>query len=678
MIELKCMLRAWLRGAALCLCAALPLQASAQAAEAGAAKPARLSAEAFMGLAEIQSVQISPSGRWVAMMLLSNSGRYGLGVLDMLVEGTGGAKIVAQFLDQDVVYFDWVNEDWLIFSLGDFELGSAEQRHWPGLFSVRRDGSEPRKLINMQAGLLSPKFTRVFSRHTRVLYVPYGLGDEIIVGWPNQGGYLPYRLNVATGEDVSLAMGTPERVSKWFFDVRGVPRVGVAVKDGEIKVHWRADPKDDSAAAWSVIGSFPALDRPWMPAALDAKGRLYVVAPEGAAGEQVLKRFDFATGKPESQAIVETPGFDFDGYVIRGATSGEALGVRVDTDAETTLWFDPHRKALQGEIDRRLPGRVNRLHCRRCDTEERVAVVFSYSDRDPGRWFLWRGPIEKPTMWRHIAAARKAIDPRQMATLDFHRFKARDGREIPVWVTNPAGRRADEPLPTVVLPHGGPWVRGGYWRWSNWPQFLASRGYRVLEPEFRGSQGFGDAHFRAGFKQWGTAMQDDLADAVAWAALQKFTDPKRVCIAGASYGGYATLMSLARHPDVYRCGAARVAVTEPMLLTQFTWTSDMSETARLHTLPVMLGHPENDVELLRAASPVQQAARIKAPVLLAMGADDRRVPIKHGSLMRDALQAAGNEPEYVVYEGEGHSWLKKETRLDFARRLEAFLERHLR
>jgi dipeptidyl aminopeptidase/acylaminoacyl peptidase len=173
-------------------------------------------------------------------------------------------------------------------------------------------------------------------------------------------------------------------------------------------------------------------------------------------------------------------------------------------------------------------------------------------------------------------------------------------------------------------------------------------------------------------------MQDDLADAVAWAAGRKLADPQRVCIAGSSYGGYATLMSLARHPDVYRCGAAWMAVTEPRLMFESTWENDASGETQKHYLPAILGDPVADAALLREASPVQQAARIKAPVLLAMGAADRRVPLRHGTLMRDALKAAGNEPEYVVYDGEAHGFNTLETRLDFARRLEEFLARHLK
>ncbi len=251
-----------------------------------------------------------------------------------------------------------------------------------------------------------------------------------------------------------------------------------------------------------------------------------------------------------------------------------------------------------------------------------------------------------------------------MATLDLHRIKARDGLDLPVWVTMPRGK-AQASRPAVVLVHGGPWVRGTHWRWNADAQFLASRGYVVIEPEYRGSTGFGRAHFRAGFKNWGTTMQDDVADAVRWAAGNGLIDGKRVCVAGASYGGYATLMGAIRYPELYRCGVAWVAVSDPRLLFEPIWRSDIPREARQYSMPAMIGDPVKDAVLLKAAAPVEHAGEIKIPILMAFGELDRRVPIDHGRRMRAAMQAAGQQPEYIVYDGEGHGWLKVENRIDF-------------
>jgi dipeptidyl aminopeptidase/acylaminoacyl peptidase len=230
----------------------------------------------------------------------------------------------------------------------------------------------------------------------------------------------------------------------------------------------------------------------------------------------------------------------------------------------------------------------------------------------------------------------------------------------------------------VVLVHGGPWVRGRHWQWDADAQFLASRGYAVIEPEFRGSRGYGQALYRAGWRQWGQAMQDDVADALAWAVKQGHVDAKRVCIAGASYGGYATLMGLVRHPDLYRCGVAWAAVTDPRLMYKWRDGTDQSDEVRSYYYPELIGDPVTDAAMIESVTPVLLAGRVQAPLMLAFGGQDRRVPLVHGTLLREALRAAGKEPVWVVYPDEGHGWFKLENQLDFARRMDAFLAEHLK
>jgi dipeptidyl aminopeptidase/acylaminoacyl peptidase len=231
--------------------------------------------------------------------------------------------------------------------------------------------------------------------------------------------------------------------------------------------------------------------------------------------------------------------------------------------------------------------------------------------------------------------------------------------------------------PAVVLVHGGPWVRGVHWQWSGLAKFLAAQGWVVVEPEFRGSAGYGDRWFRAGFRQWEGAMQDDVEDAIASAVDQGLVDAERVCIAGASYGGYAALMGPIRYPQRYRCAAAWVGVTEPRLLFKSDGWNDTSGRSVRHTLPELIGDPKADAAAFDRMSVVARAAELKVPVLLAYGAQDRRVPREHGDLLREALKAQGRDPEWIVYAEEAHGWLKPANRLDFAERLRAFLSRHL-
>jgi dipeptidyl aminopeptidase/acylaminoacyl peptidase len=262
-----------------------------------------------------------------------------------------------------------------------------------------------------------------------------------------------------------------------------------------------------------------------------------------------------------------------------------------------------------------------------------------------------------------------------MGRVQFERIKVRDGKEMPVWITVPPGDV--KARPAVVLVHGGPWSRGRDWVWEPESQFLASRGYVVVEPEFRGSTGYGDDWYRAGWKQWGQAMQDDVSDALMHAVAKGWVDPARVCIAGASYGGYATLMGLAKDPDQYRCGVAWVGVSDPMMMYTLHW-SDFSDFSKSQSMPVMIGDPVADLDMLKRVSPLEQAARIKAPLMLAYGGKDRRVPIEHGERLRDRLRALGRDPVWVVYDDEGHGWARPGNQVDFWRRVEDFLAKNLR
>ena len=221
-------------------------------------------------------------------------------------------------------------------------------------------------------------------------------------------------------------------------------------------------------------------------------------------------------------------------------------------------------------------------------------------------------------------------------------------------------------------------MRGASWGWHPQSQFLASRGYVVLEPEFRGSTGFGAAHYKAGFKQWGLAMQNDIADGVRWAIDKGLVDPKRVCIAGASYGGYATLMGLINDPDLYKCGVDWVGVTDINLMYgSANHTSDMSAEWKRYGMPEMIGDQVKDAAQLKATSPIEQAARIKQPLLLAYGGADVRVPIDHGTKFYSAVKRTNPNVEWVEYPEEGHGFYLPKNSIDFWSRVEKFLDKHI-
>jgi dipeptidyl aminopeptidase/acylaminoacyl peptidase len=255
------------------------------------------------------------------------------------------------------------------------------------------------------------------------------------------------------------------------------------------------------------------------------------------------------------------------------------------------------------------------------------------------------------------------------------RYAARDGLPIPAYLTLPRGQGRN--LPMVVVVHGGPWIRGDTWSFDSEAQFLASRGYAVLQPNFRGTTGHGWKHFASSFGQWGLAMQDDIEDGVKWAVAQGIADPRRVCIYGASYGGYAAMMGLAKTPEVFRCGINYVGVTDLDLYLTATWADYAYSDFIQHSAREMVGDATRDAQRLRATSPVELAARIKAPVLMAYGAVDFRVPIEHGTRMKAALERHGSKPVWIAESGEGHGFRDTRNRVAFYEAMEKFLKEHL-
>jgi dipeptidyl aminopeptidase/acylaminoacyl peptidase len=629
--------------------------------------------EVFFGTPDIQETLLSPSGKRLAITSAKGAKRVGLVVLDL--EAGGKITRLVQVPKEDVVNVHWVNDDRLVFSYADL---SGERFQMPGLFAINADGSTFRQIISprFSTGLFNqgaPDYTMLdWTYRLRLVPAmrPGEANEEVLLTDYNHGAQALTWVNTITRTTRPVTPRAPGDNIQWLLDEQGEPRATVTFKNDRVQAYWLKP----GSTEWEQLYDTPVLKQPFQLAGVDRSGALYVTHVPKGASQSVLTRYDAAAKAPAASALVATPGFDFSGELIK--EGDVTLGVRVDPDGETTVWLDARMARFQQEVDKKIPGLINRISCRRCGQADMVALVTSFNDRDPGtlRIFQARPPAGVP-QWQTIGRIREAVKPEQMAAMDFQTIKARDGRDLPVWITR-AGD-AKDPRPAVVLVHGGPWVRGNNWRWHGWGQFLASRGYVVIEPEFRGSTGYGEEHFRAGLKQWGQAMQDDVTDALRWAQKQGLASDK-ACIIGSSYGGYSTLMGLARDPGLYRCGAAWMAVSDLALMVQGSWwVEDDGALARRLTVPEMVGDARQDAAMIAANSPVNLAARIQAPLLLAHGDADRRVPIEHARRMRDALKAAGHPPEWITYPDEGHGFSKPEDLFDFARRLDAFLEKYL-
>ena len=616
---------------------------------------------------------LSPSGRYLAGAVTAEGKRTQLVVFDL--ENLGQPKQVAGFDHVDIYSYQWVNDERIVFDVIDRESGTGRPLA-PGLWAVNRDGSNYRQLINsfhastrLGTTIVDRRLPWEWWLHS---VLSDGSNDVLVQGlvFNNARQVVDTklaRLDTMTGISRNLSEGAPNHVTGWVVDRQGRPAVVTTWQDGR----FRAFIKSGADTTWEKWQDADALLGSYVvPYWIGFDGQLLVLA-QHVDDTWALHAIDAKTRALDPVPMIALKGYDFRGSMVSDPEARRLLGVHYETDARGTVWFDPLMKATQAAVDAQLPATVNRIDCQRCLSVPTVLVTAA-SDRQPSDFYVYNRNTKSLTS---ITASRPWIRAPAMGLRDMHRVAARDGLSIPVLVTTPAGKPRG-PLAAVVLVHGGPWVRGTHWDWEPEAQFLASRGYIVIEPEFRGSEGYGDKLFRAGWKQWGLAMQDDVADVVQWAVKQGWVDGKRVCIAGASYGGYAVLMGLVRNHDLYQCGIAWVAVTDINLMYSINW-SDTSEETKNYSLPVLIGDPVADAGQLKETSPVEQAAKVRRPLLLAYGGIDVRVPIKHGTEFRDAVARTNKDVQWVVYPEEGHGWRTLETQVDFWTRVEKFLDGYL-
>ncbi|USX26462.1 prolyl oligopeptidase family serine peptidase [Oxalobacteraceae bacterium OTU3CINTB1] len=652
-------------------------EADAPAVTAGA-KEAPPPIAAFYDSPQFSGALLSPSGKYLAVRVAGKESRDRLGVVTL---SDSSVKVVGSFTDADIGSFQWVNDERLVFTATDRSVGQGDRRYAPGLFAIDRDGGKLLQLVSRSGKPFVNSGASGIRSRELLPWNTYLLGqrnaqnsDDIYVTYraATKQGQVDYvdlqRLNTTTGRYTSFTR--PGNSISWLLDHNGEPRLTTTLEGRISTIYYRDPARDD---AWRKLVSYDAYtggEGAFSPLTFGPDGTLYVISNAGQ-DKTAVYTFDFATNKISDQPVVRLADYDFSGSLLFG--KGKLLGVRRLTDARDTDWFDDDMKAMQARINQMLPNTVNLLVLP-ARPESPWVMVTAYSDQFPARTMIYNSDTQKLSL---LGNSHPQIEPERMGRRTMVRYKARDGLEIPAWLTLPKG--GGKNLPLVVLVHGGPHVRGGSWGWDANTQFLASRGYAVLEPEFRGSTGFGNKHFRAGWKQWGLKMQDDIADGARWAIAQGTADARRICIAGASYGGYATLMGLINDPDLYKCGVNWIGVTDINLLYDGHWnfSSDMPDGWKQYGMPELVGDQVKDAEQLKATSPLLQAARIKQPLLLAYGGADRRVPLPHGTKFHQAVKAGNPNVEWVEYAEEGHGWALPKNRIDFWGRVEKFLDKNI-
>lgn len=617
-------------------------------------------AELFFREPVFQEPELSPDGSHLAARILRPAHRTMLAVVNLK---TKKADVVARFEDRDVHQLQWISDTRLLFQTAQAMTGfiaSSTGIHQGRMFAVNRDGGNFRELgINPKMDFpLSPMMS---------LYSKGGAGNSetALVGMlhssdsNNQTGIR--LVSIDTSSDRYAAVHAPGDVLTWILDHQGKPRFAITREQGKLTAfsklpgqdHWQ--PLPSLAGLLNGGAAFEAL-------AAGADNVLYL-STNDKRDTRALYRLDLQSGRLEDKPLVELGEYDFTG--MPELRNGKLAGVRYLREGWASVWFDPEMKKVQEEVDRLLPATVNLLEFA-AQPQARHVLVHAFSDIQPSLYFIF--DLDQRTLAR-IGESYPGINPKEMGTQDPVRFTTRDGRAIPAMLTLPPGQQKRK-LPLIVLAHDGPHSRGSTWEWRPQIQFLASRGYAVLEPEYRGSEGFGASHLGAGMKQWADGMVNDVVDSTRWAIANGYADPARICVGGQAFGGYLAMHALARDASLYRCGFEWGGISDIAMQPDGWFHLAGGRAYKLHQADLLANKQQ-------APSVIAQAHRIKAPLLIAHGKYDWVTPPANSVKLRDALVAGNKSVEWVLYDDEDHSWSSAANRIDLWTRVEKFLDKHL-
>jgi len=597
--------------------------------------------EDFFRNPEKSSYNISPDGKHFSFMAPYESR------MNIFVQKAGSKKAerLTSETDRDIAGYFWANDNRILF----LKDNGGDENY--ALFGVDIDGKNQKCLTCFE------------NVRTQIIDDLEDQPDEVIIGLNKRNPMVfdPYRLNIKTGEMVMLAEN-PGNIQGWMTDHEGKLRVAFAIVDGvNTQILYRETETDEfrpvltTSFKETLSPDFFTFDNKYLYATSNIN-----------RDKQAAVIFDPSTGK-EIEVLYENDNYDVSGIAYSRKR-------KVITAAVYTSWkrerhfFDDESKALFSRLENELKG--YEISISASNKAEDKYIVRTYSDRSLGAYYFYDKKKDELTKIQDVSPW---IDENQMAEIKPISYRSRDGLIIHGYLTLPKGVEAKN-LPVVVNPHGGPWARDN-WGFNPEVQFLANRGYAVLQMNFRGSTGYGRKFWEASFKQWGLNMQNDITDGVYWLIEQGIADPERIAIYGASYGGYATLQGLVVTPTLYAAAVDYVGVSN---LFTFMNTIPPYWKPLLDMMYEMVGHPEKDAVQMEATSPALNAHRIMTPLFVAQGANDPRVNIAESDQIVEAMRKRGVEVEYMVKDNEGHGFSNEENRFDFYRAMEAFLAKHIK
>ena len=595
--------------------------------------------EDFFRNPDKSSFQISPDGQHIAYMKPWKT-RMNVHVIN--VKTTDETRLTSSE-DRGIYGYGWLGNNRIGYAKDD---GGDENIHF---FAVNIDGANEIDLTPFE------------NVQTRMIDDLEDDPDHIILGLNKRDPRIhdAFRVNVTDGT-MKLIAENPGNISGWMTDHDGNLRVAITSDGVNTSLLYR-DSESESFKTILTTDFKVRVD----PLFFTFDNKNLYVASNRNRDKSAIYTFDI-TETQEKELIFENDQVDVSGLMYSKKRK-VLTGVSYTVAKREIFFFDDWRKDIQNKLERKFPG--YEVGITSFSKDEKNAVVVTYSDKSRGTYYSY--DVEKNEL-NELAKISPWLNEDHMAEMKPITYTSRDGLTIPGYLTLPVGSGGKN-LPFVVHPHGGPWARDS-WGYNSEVQFLANRGYAIFQMNFRGSTGYGRKFWESSFKQWGKTMQDDITDGVNWLIDQGIADPDRIAIYGASYGGYATLAGLAFTPDLYTCGVDYVGVS-----SLFTFMESMPPYWELYRSMMyeMVGHPENDKEMLTSASPLLHVENIKVPLFIAQGANDPRVKKTESDQIVEALKARGIEVPYMVKDNEGHGFYNEENQFDFYREMEKFLEKYL-
>ncbi|GAB1722346.1 MAG: prolyl oligopeptidase family serine peptidase [Nitrospira sp. CR1.1] len=597
-------------------------------AESGSAPPP---AVVFASLPRIESIQLSPSGRHMAV-LRNHEGQTFLET--QTVTGQDAHPVVSTDNREYIItWFRWVNDERLLVSIRFAATREATDTIETRLLAVNRDGTEQTANLFKQSAFASMFGRKHFPRfHDQLVGTIPGDPRHVLLALDLEHPDAPdvYKVDVYSGERQLVEENPSSKpdasaISQWIADRAGVVRAGV----GQFQTAVHAIVRLPESSLWRELADYDlARETGLVPLAFDADPAWLYVRDQHR-GKAAIFKLNLMDRSADRILVVADPKFDLNGELVYAPGRKKVIGVRYSAADERVLFWDFDAQRLQARIDRAIPGTVNVIHS--SSDDGRLHVVKSSGAAHPPRWSIFDEHDGRMVLLGKSYPDLETAAPAAPATTY---VTARDGKELQVFLTVPKNRDPRQ-LPMILFPHGGPASRmpGGFNYWTQW---FVSRGWAVLEPRFRGTEGYGDEELRAGFQRWGLEMQDDLTDVVRYAIRAGIADAKRICIIGSGYGGYAALMGAVKTPELYRCAVSLGGVTDlPQVLSDSRWYLNQKPMAESR-----IGSWWNDRDRLRETSPIAHAREIRTPLLLMHGLMDRSVPVSQSRDMADALKAA--------------------------------------